>query len=374
MKIVIVASYLASVLNFRIDLVRALILEGCDVHVLVPESDSAENDLLAHFSTFDCKVAFYHISRTSRNPIDDVRTFFSLFFLLRNIRPNLVFCYTIKPVIYGLLAASILNIPGRVALITGLGFSFIDRVKGSHGRLKALICWMYRVSLSRASLVFFQNVDDENLFRKLDLFPNSVPSFVVNGSGVDLDHFAYSPVPVGPIHFLFVGRLLVDKGILEFVGAAQVLKARRSDLIFSVAGWIDENPAAISQSELDDWVESKVISYLGRLEDVRPAIRACSVFVLPSYREGVPRSVLEAIALGRAIITTDAPGCRETAIDGENGFLVPVGSTNALVDAMCRFINDPLLTERMGRCSRVLAERRFNVHDVNAIMIRKMKL
>jgi glycosyltransferase involved in cell wall biosynthesis len=172
--------------------------------------------------------------------------------------------------------------------------------------------------------------------------------------------------------FLLIARLIGDKGIREFVQAAQLIQRSYPDCRFLLVGGLDSNPDAISQIELDDWIHNGMVEYLGRLDDVRPAIARASVYVLPSYREGTPRSVLEAMAMGRAIITTDAPGCRETVIDGENGFLVPVKSVDALVDAMTRFIEDPDLAVRMGKRSREIAEEKYDVHKVNAVMLKEM--
>ncbi|MDH5394512.1 MAG: glycosyltransferase, partial [Gammaproteobacteria bacterium] len=149
---------------------------------------------------------------------------------------------------------------------------------------------------------------------------------------------------------------------------------KRPDIVFKLAGWIDSNPNAISQNELDEWTNSGVIDYLGRLDDVQPAIAACSVYVLPSYREGIPRTVLEAMAMGRAIITTDAPGCRETVIDGRNGFLTPVKSVKSLVIAMKKFIDDESLVAKMGAVSRQIAVDKYDVHKVNAAILKEMNI
>ena len=228
------------------------------------------------------------------------------------------------------------------------------------------------MSLKRAAKVFFQNQDDETLFRQLELLPSSIPSVVVNGSGVDLSVFEVAPISLSTIDFLLIGRLLGDKGVREYEQAARKIKVRYPQAIFRLVGWIDTNPDAIRQVELDDWVAAGTLEFVGKIEDVRPIIAASTVYVLPSYREGTPRTVLEAMAMGRPIITTDAPGCRETVIDGENGFLVPVKSVDALVDAMLKFIEDPMLAPRMGKRSREIAEEKYDVHKVNAVMLREM--
>jgi glycosyltransferase involved in cell wall biosynthesis len=190
---------------------------------------------------------------------------------------------------------------------------------------------------------------------------------------VDLASFAMAPLPLQP-HFLLIARFLGDKGVREYSQAAQRIRALYPQAQFSLVGWIDENPDAIAQAELDAWIKADTLNYLGRLTDVRQALASCNVFVLPSYREGIPRTVLEAMAMGRAVITTDAPGCRETVIDGDNGFLVPIQSVKALADAMARFITDPTLAERMGQRGRQLAEDKYDVHKVNAVMLEEMGL
>ncbi|MDX5300418.1 MAG: glycosyltransferase family 4 protein, partial [Gammaproteobacteria bacterium] len=289
--------------------------------------------------------------------------------LMRRLRPTVTLPYTIKPVFYGTIAAWLAGVPHRYALVTGLGYAFTDR-RG--GLLTVIIRTLYRFALGKAHRVFFQNPDDENLFRETGLLPVSVPSVVVNGSGVDAAAFAVATLPQGHPTFLMIGRLLGDKGVREYAEAARRIKARHPEVRFRLVGWIDTNPDAITQSELDAWVARGTLDFLGKLDDVRPAIADSTVYVLPSYREGIPRTVLEAMAMGRPIITTDAPGCRETVIDGDNGFLVPVKSIDALVEAMLNFIEDPGLAPRMGRRSREIAEEKYDVHKVNAVLLREM--
>jgi glycosyltransferase involved in cell wall biosynthesis len=200
----------------------------------------------------------------------------------------------------------------------------------------------------------------------------------VNGSGVDISEYAVAPLPtmgdVPTARFLLIARLLGDKGIREYAQAAAIVKAKYPQVQFDLVGWIDDNPNAIQQHELDSWVNEGVFNFLGRLADVQPAIAACSVYVLPSYREGTPRTVLEAMAMGRPIITTDAPGCRETVIDGYNGYLVPVKAVEELASAMEKFILNPELIVSMGAASRTLAEKKFDVHSVNQAMLQAMGL
>ena len=307
--------------------------------------------------------------RTGTNPLADLRLSWQLYLLMREMQPAILLGYTIKPIVYGTIAAWLAGVPRRYALVTGLGYAFTGARNNLLTRVMRLL---YRFALGKAHKVFFQNPDDERLFRELRLVPAFVPSVIVNGSGVDLATYAMQPVPTGGPVFLMIGRLLGDKGVREYAEAARCVKARAPDARFRLAGWIDSNPDAIAQAELDAWVADGTLEFLGKLDDVRSAIAAATVYVLPSYREGTPRTVLEAMAMGRPIITTNAPGCRETVIDGDNGYLVPVGSIDALVEAMQRFIDNPQLAARMGRRSYEIAEDKYDVHKVNAVMLREM--
>jgi glycosyltransferase involved in cell wall biosynthesis len=311
--------------------------------------------------------------RTGTNPLADLSTLFALRRLMRALKPGHVLAYTIKPVIYGLLAARLASVPNRFALITGLGYAFTGEATGLRGALRAVVRRLYALSLRGAHKVFFQNPDDRELFLSLGIVGKATPTAIVNGSGIDVSAYAVAPLPQGA-DFLLIARLLGDKGVREYVEAARKVRAQHPEASFSLVGWIDGNPDAIAQGELDAWVNEGAIRYLGRMDDVRPALAACSVYVLPSYREGTPRTVLEAMAMGRPVITTDAPGCRETVKDGDNGFLVPVKSVDALAEAMLRFIREPALREAMGRRSREVAEDKYDVHKVNAVMLRAMGL
>ena len=310
------------------------------------------------------------LSRTGMNPLADLKAALGMYGLIRKIKPTRMLAYTIKPIVYGLLAGRFAGVAHRFALITGLGYTFQGEEEG-RSKVRWLVQKLYGAALSGAHKVFFQNPDDELLFRSLAILPKSVPSCVVNGSGISVDQFVVAGLPADP-QFLLIARLLGDKGVREYAEAASQLKQRHPTAIFRLVGWIDENPDAIRQMELESWVTSGVIDFLGKLEDVRPAIENCSVYVLPSYREGTPRTVLEAMAMGRPIITTDAPGCRETVIDGDNGFLIPVKSVDALVEAMERFILDSGLAVSMGKRSREIAVERYDVHKVNAFMLSEM--
>ena len=264
----------------------------------------------------------------------------------------------------------------RFALVNGLGYALADEVVGWRRRLlQGLVLSLYRLAMRHASAVFFQNPDDAALFLKRGLLPERVRSIVVNGSGVPLDAYTVAALPQTSTSFVLIARLLAEKGIREYVSAARLIRALHPEVVFHLVGGVDANPGAISAAEVQGWQDEGVVLWHGQLDDVRPALASAHVFVLPSfYREGTPRTVLEAMSMGRPIITTDMPGCRETVIEGESGFLVPPRSAEALAAAMLRFVSDPGLVVKMGMRSRQLAEEKYDVRKVNAVMISAMGL
>lgn len=370
-KIAISAGYAKSLINFRGALVKALCDAGIEVHVIAP---GLGDDPETRHQLEDWGVITHDVpmQRTGTNPLKDLGAMYALYRLFREIQPDAVLGYTIKPVIYGTLAAWLAKVPKRYALITGLGYAFTGEAQGKRGLIQRIVRGLYHQALKRANVVFFQNPDDEALFRGLNLVPEQVSSKIVNGSGIDLGRFQPAPFPQGKTVFLLIARLLGDKGVREYVAAAREIRKRHPEVIFRVVGAVDDNPDSVHTEEVESWKQDGIIEYLGRLEDVRPAIEGCSVYVLPSYREGTPRTVLEAMAMGRAVITTDAPGCRETVVEGDNGFLVPVKSVDALVSAMLRFVEAPDSIASMGQRSRVIAEQKYDVHKVNVAMLEAM--
>lgn len=366
----LLAGFSDSIIQFRGALIRALIFSGWEVHVAAPglSAGGAVSIALAKMGVITHDIP---LRRAGVNFFQDAQTFLSLVRLMLHVRPDGVLGYTIKPVVYGSIAAWFARVEHRFALVTGLGYAFTGTASGKRALLRRLIQRLYRFALKRTHRVFFQNPDDEALFREFQLLPETVPSTVVNGSGVDVAEYSVAPLPDKPC-FLLIARLLGDKGVREYAQAAQLVKAVYPEAVFRLVGWIDDNPDAITQRELDQWVDSGLLEFLGRLDDVRPAISGCSVYVLPSYREGTPRTVLEAMAMGRAVITTDAPGCRETVVDGDNGFLVPVKDVRALADAMMKMVATPGSAASMGERSRWIAEEKYDVHKVNAVMLEGM--
>jgi len=234
--------------------------------------------------------------------------------------------------------------------------------------------YLYRIALVRNEKVFFQNPDDLKLFQELKLVA-ARKCLLVSGSGVNLGYYKPAALPTGAPAFLMIARLLKEKGFEEYVKAAQIVKQKYPETVFRMIAWqLAGSPSVISSDQVERWKDEGLVEIFGETNDVRPFLAGASVYVLPSYREGTPRTVLEAMAMGRAIITTDAPGCRETVVDGVNGFLVPERDSKSLAEAMERFILEPELIAKMGKASRRIAEEKYNVHIVNQVINRTMGL
>lgn len=370
-NVAVLGSFAESLVNFRGPLLRAMVKRGHHVVACAPAAMAALIDTLTAMGVAYRDVPF---TRAGMRVDHDLRTLCALIALFRELKPDMVLSYTIKPVTYGLLAARLAGVPQRFAMITGLGYTFIGtgltaQVAGVAARR------LYQLSLWGADRVFFQNPDDQALFERLGLIRGPEQAVMINGSGVDLDAFRPVPLPRGELSFLLIARLLRDKGVREYVEAARQMRANGSRATFHLVGWFDKgNPAAISEQEVRAWVADGVIRYHGQLDDVRPAIAAACVYVLPSYREGTPRTVLEAMAMGRPIVTTDAPGCRGTVEHGVNGLLVPIEDATSLARAMERFVDEPDLIPAMGRESRRIAEEKYDVHRVNGVILEAMGL
>jgi glycosyltransferase involved in cell wall biosynthesis len=364
-KVLIVGSFAPSLTRFRGPLISAIVESGHSVVACAPEIDEETAQAIR---TLGAEPRQIDIRNVSLNPLGLVRSLGSIRAMFRKERPDVVIAYTIKPVILAALAGRAEGVRTIVALITGAGYAFTGGLEPKRLVSRAAATLLYRIALARSDVIIFQNADDERLFRRLHLVSHRRETRIVNGSGVDLEHFTLAAVPRRTA-FLMIARLLKDKGVREFAEAAKRLKAAHPEVPITLVGPFDPSPDSLSRHELDEMIRCG-IEYAGPVNDVRPAIAACSVYVLPSYREGTPRSVLEAMSMGRAIITTDAPGCRETVRDGDNGFLVRPRDSNSLFDAMMRFVADPALAAKMGRESRKLAEAKYDVRQVNANLLR----
>lgn len=320
-------------------------------------------------------VAFRELpmERQGTNPVSDVVALFRLCRLMQEVRPDVVLSYSAKSSLYGSIAARLTGVPRSYSVITGLGYLF-NTDSGERRLVRAAATRLLGIALSGNNRVFFQNPDDRDLFLKLRLLKDGRRTVVVNGSGVDLERHPEAPFPAYPLTFLMVARLQYHKGVAEYLQAASILKKRYPGARFQLLGPLDDHPSAVRRDELEKWRREGIVEFLGGTPDIRPFLERCHVFVLPSYREGTSRSALEAMATGRPVVTTDVPGCRETVIDGENGFLVRVKDSASLADGMRKFVESPGLIETMGKRSRRIAEEKYDVVDVVGAMMRAMNL
>jgi glycosyltransferase involved in cell wall biosynthesis len=369
-RVLVFGALAMTLATFRGPLFRALRAQGHEVIAIAGDNDERAAAQLAEWG-----VSFEPVllERAGLNPFVDFTTVIRLVRLMRRVKPDVYLGYTAKPVIFGTLAARIAGVPRRFAMTTGLGYAFAEGDEIKRRIVRGIATLLYRVALHFSDRVIFQNEDD-----RAELIQRGVvradKTARVNGSGVDLDRFQPAPLPSGATTFVMIARLLRDKGVREYAEAARLVRARFPQAGFVLVGPYDPNPAAIRPDEIQRWVADGSIDYRGELSDVRPAIAESHVYVLPSYREGVPRSVLEAMAMARPVITTDAIGCRETTVDGVNGFLVPPKNAQALADAAIKLIQDPQLVARMAAESEKRARELFDAKAVAAAMLKIMRL
>jgi len=368
MKIAILVCYNPTLINFRLDMMSEMVRLGHHVVAIGNESDGKWSKML---QPHGIEYRFIKMQRNGLNPVWDFVSFVQLVRLLKKEKPDKVFTSQAKMVLYGGLAAHWLGIRDVYPLIAGLGSIFLSGGLKGHILKKILTCG-YRLSLRRSPSVFFQNRDDASFFVDNRIVSSERIVFL-NGSGVNLDQFAKQPFP-GTFGFLCVCRIIRDKGVLEYLSACRMVRKQHPEIRCLLVGPYDSNPSALNQADLQPYIDDRSIEYFGEQADVRPYLAQCSVYVLPSYREGTPKSVLEAMSCGKAVITTDAPGCRETVIDGENGFLVPVKDDKAIVEKMLFLYRNPDFCERMGNASRRIAEQRFDVRLVNRIILQTMRI
>lgn len=371
MKIAVISNGAQSLLNFRGPLLAEMVKRGHEVLAIAPDHDEASR---AAITELGCTPVDYRMSRAGSNPLREFRVIVELRALLLQHRPDLCFSYFIKPVIYGTIAASLAGVPRRYGLIEGLGFAFTEGSKqnGRRRLLQGVISALMRAAGRHLNRMVFLNQDDMGEFVDRKLIDRDKAS-LLGAIGLDLDDWPQTPFPPEPVTFLLAARLLQDKGIREYVAAARLLRPQNPETRFLLLGALDDNPAAIARQEVEGWVEEGLIEWPGHVA-VKPWLAQSHVYVLPSYREGLPRSTQEAMAFGRPVITTNSPGCRDTVDDGVNGYLVPARDPAALAEAMRRFLDMPDLITPFGQESRRLAEERFDVHRQNARLLTLMGL
>jgi len=368
-KIVVFGNYPRWLIQFRGPMLKKMKEKGHCVYACAP---FASEDVKTQLSDIGVKYTHIPLFREGLNPLNELKTLICFYLFLLKIKPDCLFVYTVKPVIFGSFAAKLAGINKIVSMIEGLGFVYTESDSGSSSWLKFCVNFLYRISLKFSSKILFLNQDDYSYFSDSKLIDKN-QGVVLDGTGVDLEYYCPVPLPER-ISFVMIARLIKEKGVYEYVRAAEIIKDEFPWVEFTLVGWIDEHPSSFSLKELGQLLAKGCVNYVGRLEDVRPAIRGASVYVLPSYREGLPRTIQEAMAMARPIITTDVPGCRQTVVNGVNGFKVPPRNIQKLAEAMKKFIINPELVGKMGYQSRIMAVSRFNKDDITEKIMKIMEL
>ena len=371
-KVILIGTVASSFYGFRSDLIKSLLEQQNIVYAFTSEYTAED---IKKIEALGAIPITYELNRGGLNPLADIKATHGLAKKIKQIVPDLVFSYFTKPVIFGTLAARIAKVPRVIGMLEGLGYTFTDQPEGLSKKtklIKQIQVLLYKVALPKLDKIIFLNPDDpKDLLERYNIQVKQVE--VLGGIGLNLEDYPHRPIICNeaPLNFLFIGRLLKEKGIHEFVSAARIVKEKYPETTFTVLGSIDtSNLGALKQSELDDLISSRIVNYPGHVDNVKNWIADTDVFVLPSYREGVPRSTQEAMAIGRAVITTDVPGCRETVVDGVNGFLVERWNPQALAEKMIYFIQNPEQVAKMGHESYKIAQEKFDADKVNKILLK----
>ena len=375
MKIVIIGTVASSFLGFRADLIKALLAKNYTIYAFTSEYTKEE---LIKIESLGAIPITYELNRGGVNPFADIKSTYELSKKIKNISPDLVFSYFSKPVILGTFAAKIAKVPKVIGMLEGLGYIFTEQPKAISKKtqlIKNVQVLLYKIALPQLDKIIFLNPDDpKDLLDEYFIKVKQVE--VLGGIGLNLKDYPYSSAYPIQTTFIFIARLLAEKGIHDYIAAAKTVRHIYPDTKFIVLGGIDKEAlGALTEVELCEVVEADIVEYPGSVNNVPEWIVKSSVFVLPSYyREGVPRSTQEAMAIGRAVITTDVPGCRETVIDGVNGFLVEKWNPQALAEKMIYFIEHPEEIKKMGYESYKIAQDKFDADKVNKRLINMLGL
>lgn len=369
-KIILLNNTAQNILGFRKHLVQFLLAHNYQVYAMATDFTAQTKEEVASLGAIPIDYTF---ARGSLNPFADLKNMKQLEGIFKQIQPDILLTSFSKPVIFGTLAAKRAKVPKIIAMLEGLGYTFTEQPDGQSLKakiIKQIQVFLYKIALPKADTMIFLNPDDPKDL--LDRYHIKVKKREILGAiGLDLNEYKFTNAPIKPVSFVFIGRLLREKGIFEFLKAAEQVKKKYPTVVFKVIGSFDsENPGALKQGELQYYIKSNIIEYPGFVTNIKDWIRESSVFVLPSYREGVPRSTQEAMAMGRAVITTDVPGCRETVVEGKNGVLIPRWNVAALAKAMEYFIENPEEIKRMGEESHKIASEKFDGEKVNQKLLK----
>ncbi len=362
MKFVLISPKNRTAYNFRGDLIKDIIAKGYEVIVTGPNDIDVEK-----IEALGARFVKIPMEKTGVNPVSDLKYIKALKKLFKEEKPDITFGYTIKPVIYGAIAAKLAKVKHIYSMIAGAGYVFVAKTTKAK-LIRFVVKLLYKIGFACADKVVFMNPDDLNDFTSLKLLKKE-KCVMVNGSGVNMERFEKCNIPEEPIFFM-LSRALHSKGVAEYLKAAEIVKAKHPEAKFMYLGEIDESMQdSLKKEEVQYYIDKGIINYYPEHPDVRIYYRQCSVFVLPSYREGIPRTVQEAMSMGRPVIVTDAPGCRETVMDGKTGFMVEVKNSDSLAEAMCKFIENPQLIKTMGEESYKYCKEKFDVRKINEVLM-----
>ena len=368
MKVMVLSSFTTSLFWFRVDMMKSFRAAGYEV---VAVGDGTETEWAERFSALGIRYRQIPVQRNGTNPLQDLKTLRALYRLIKEEKPDKIFAYQAKTVIYGGIAARMNGVREVYPLIAGVGSVFLgDGFKRKF--IRTILVAEYKAGMKHAPKVFFQNRDDLAEFTARGILPEE-KAVMLHGSGVNVETFTPAPLPEMP-GFLCISRLIRDKGVCEYLEAARILRRKHPEVRCVLVGPFDTNPSAIRPEELQPYIDDGSVVYAGEQKDVYPYLCGCTAYVVPSYHEGTPKTVLAAMASGRAIITTKAPGCRETVTDGINGYLVPIRDAEAIVNAMEKILADPAKTAEMARTARQIAEDKYDVHKVNRVIRQTMRI
>ncbi|MCP8617519.1 glycosyltransferase family 4 protein [Salirhabdus salicampi] len=368
MKVFILGSYGPSLVNFRGDMIKAMVDNGHEVVACAPNDNGDIEDKVLKLGA---KYLPIKMNRTGMNPLKDVALVWDIIRILRDEKPDVFLSYTIKPNIYGSLAAYFSGVENIYGLMTGAG----SVIRGNTFKLRMIqkiLIPLYKLAFKKCKVLFFLNDDDLELFKNKNIIDKQ-KSIIIGSSGINLNLFNKRPLRNSDT-FLFIARLIRDKGIYEFLNAARIAKENRPKMQFKILGPFDSNPTAITPEELKKWTDEGTVEYLGKTDDVRPFIEDSFVVTLPSYHEGQGRVLVEAMAIGRAVIATDVSGCRQTVDDGQNGFLVPLKNSNMLAEKMITMYDNPEMTIKMAEKGYKRATDMFDVNKINNVILEHMEL
>jgi len=359
--------------NFRLPLIHEFQNLGFEVVALSPKDGFSKKIVNEEFKWYDLPL-----NRSGFGLFTNISTVFRMIKMYRFLQPHYAIHFTIKPVIYGTFVARCFTSAKSVNNITGLGFVFIGR-SHMHTLIRLAVKGLYRIVLSSSFRIIFQNSSDREYFiNNRIIHPGKVSSLVIPGSGVDTSFFCPAPRAFSDkknLRFILVARVLKDKGIVEYVEASKIIKKRFPYIQFDLLGQIDEeNPSGISEKLVTQWHSENIINYLGAVDDVRPSLQNADVFVLPSYREGLSKSIIEAMAMELPIITTDVPGCRETVVPNENGLIITPRDITPLVNAIKFMVDHKTMLPQMGKVSREIAINKFEVNRINNLFLKALDL